>query len=169
MKIFKLIALLAIVATFAVAKPKPADAGGYVQIGYGYGYGYGYGHHFYRPLYFRPNYYGHYNYSYPYYKRYNYGRPYYEWYYSSQLSYTPKSFRGSASRGSVSRDKSHSIILATTPAPTVRPPSRIANLSFSSIAIGTTSSTSICTLSPGITISVPSGSFTWPVTSVVRK
>ena len=61
------------------------------------------------------------------------------------------------------------IIFATTPEPTVRPPSRMAKRSFSSIAIGTISSTSIETLSPGITISVPSGSCTIPVTSVVRK
>src|SRR5712691_11249927 len=60
-------------------------------------------------------------------------------------------------------------ILATTPAPTVRPPSRIAKRKPSSIAIGTRSSTSIVMLSPGITISVPSGSVTVPVTSVVRK
>jgi hypothetical protein len=52
----------------------------------------------------------------------------------------------------------YSMILATTPAPTVRPPSRMAKRSFSSMAIGTISSTSIDTLSPGITISVPSGS-----------
>src|ERR1700734_2847209 len=38
-----------------------------------------------------------------------------------------------------------------------------------SIAIGAISSTSIVTLSPGITISVPSGNCTTPVTSVVRK
>mgnify|MGYP007085774617 CR=1 FL=1 len=63
----------------------------------------------------------------------------------------------------------YSIIEATMPAPTVRPPSRIAKRSFSSIAIGTISSTSTVTLSPGITISVPSGSVTMPVTSVVRK
>jgi len=63
----------------------------------------------------------------------------------------------------------HSMICATTPAPTVRPPSRMANRSFSSIAIGTISSTVIVTLSPGITISVPSGRCTTPVTSVVRK
>ena len=44
------------------------------------------------------------------------------------------------------------------PAPTVRPPSRMAKRSFSSMAIGTISSTSTVTLSPGITISVPSGS-----------
>ena len=60
-------------------------------------------------------------------------------------------------------------ILATTPAPTVRPPSRMAKRSFSSIAIGTISSTYTEILSPGITISVPAGSFTIPVTSVVRK
>src|SRR5207302_8426581 len=63
----------------------------------------------------------------------------------------------------------HSMILATTPAPTVRPPSRMAKRRFSSIAIGTISSTVIATLSPGITISVPSGRCTTPVTSVVRK
>ena len=63
----------------------------------------------------------------------------------------------------------YSMMLATTPAPTVRPPSRMAKRSFSSIAIGTISATSIVTLSPGITISVPSGNVTMPVTSVVRK
>ncbi len=66
-------------------------------------------------------------------------------------------------------DVNYSIIFATTPAPTVRPPSRIAKRRPSSIAIGAISSTTICTLSPGITISVPSGSSTAPVTSVVRK
>src|SRR5262249_12608514 len=60
-------------------------------------------------------------------------------------------------------------IFATTPAPTVRPPSRMAKRSFSSMAIGTMSSTSTEILSPGITISVPAGSLTMPVTSVVRK
>src|SRR5690606_24288529 len=63
----------------------------------------------------------------------------------------------------------HLMIDATTPAPTVRPPSRMAKRSFSSMAIGTISVTSIATLSPGITISTPSGSDTTPVTSVVRK
>ncbi len=63
----------------------------------------------------------------------------------------------------------HLMIFDTTPAPTVRPPSRMAKRSFSSIAIGAISSTSNFRLSPGITISVPSGSFTVPVTSVVRK
>ena len=61
------------------------------------------------------------------------------------------------------------MILVTRPAPTVRPPSRIANRSPSSIAIGLPSSTVIATLSPGITISVPSGNSIVPVTSVVRK
>ena len=63
----------------------------------------------------------------------------------------------------------HLTIFATPPEPTVRPPSRMAKRSFSSIAIGTINYTSIETLSPGITISVPSGSCTIPVTSVVRK
>src|SRR5689334_11563082 len=67
------------------------------------------------------------------------------------------------------RSPSYLRILTTTPAPTVRPPSRMANLSFSSRALGTISSTSAVTLSPGITISVPCGSFTMPVTSVVLK
>jgi len=56
----------------------------------------------------------------------------------------------------------------TTPAPTVCPPSRIAKRSPSSSAIGVPSVTSRLTLSPGTTISRPSGSFTSPVTSVVR-
>ena len=37
------------------------------------------------------------------------------------------------------------------------------------MAMGAIRSTSIATLSPGITISVPSGSLIEPVTSVVRK
>src|SRR5215831_12437972 len=61
------------------------------------------------------------------------------------------------------------LILVTRPAPTVRPPSRIANRRPSSIAIGWISSTFISVLSPGSTISVPSGRATTPVTSVVRK
>ena len=67
------------------------------------------------------------------------------------------------------RRKSYSTTFVTEPAPTVRPPSRIANRVPSSMAIGAISSTSRVTLSPGITISVPSGSLTTPVTSVVRK
>src|SRR5579875_232661 len=64
---------------------------------------------------------------------------------------------------------SYSRILLTTPAPTVRPPSRIANRCPSSSATGVISAASIVTLSPGITISTPSGSLMSPVTSVVRK
>src|SRR5204863_8681119 len=60
-------------------------------------------------------------------------------------------------------------IFVTRPAPTVRPPSLIAKRRPSSIAIGVMSSIVICTLSPGITISIPSGSSTLPVTSVVLK
>ena len=63
----------------------------------------------------------------------------------------------------------HSTIDETTPAPTVRPPSRIAKRKPSSIAIGAIKFTCIAILSPGITISVPSGRSTVPVTSVVRK
>ena len=63
----------------------------------------------------------------------------------------------------------YSITSDTVPAPTVRPPSRIANRSPFSIAIGAINSISIATLSPGITISTPSGSVATPVTSVVRK
>src|SRR5689334_25395779 len=63
----------------------------------------------------------------------------------------------------------YSRIFATTPAPTVLPPSRMAKRSPCSIAIGVISVTTIFTLSPGITISVPLGSSTAPVTSVVRK
>src|SRR5690242_15982454 len=63
----------------------------------------------------------------------------------------------------------YSMIFATTPAPTVRPPSRMAKRNPSSIAIGAISVTVIWMLSPGITISVPDGNSTLPVTSVVRK
>ena len=62
----------------------------------------------------------------------------------------------------------YSMMLVTLPAPTVRPPSRIANRNPNSIATGTINSTVICTLSPGITISIPSGNLIDPVTSVVR-
>ena len=63
----------------------------------------------------------------------------------------------------------YSVIFATTPAPTVLPPSLIANLSPSSIAIGLRRFISSLILSPGITISVPLGSAIVPVTSVVLK
>ncbi len=62
----------------------------------------------------------------------------------------------------------YSIISATTPAPTVRPPSRIAKSSSFSMAMGIISSTSISALSPGIHMSLPT-SFAVPVTSVVLK
>jgi len=62
-----------------------------------------------------------------------------------------------------------SMMSETRPAPTVRPPSRIAKRIVFSMAIGVRSSTSMATLSPGMTISTPSGSLTEPVTSVVRK
>ena len=63
----------------------------------------------------------------------------------------------------------YSMIVATRPEPTVRPPSRIANVRPCSIAIGWISSIVISTLSPGIHISVPSGKLHTPVTSVVLK
>jgi len=68
----------------------------------------------------------------------------------------------------ITRDNYLSISLIT-PAPTVRPPSRMANRRPTSMAIGVINSALIDTLSPGITISTPSGSVTTPVTSVVRK
>ena len=63
----------------------------------------------------------------------------------------------------------YSIISLTTPAPTVLPPSLMANLTSFSIAIGVINSAKIVTLSPGIIISIPSGRFNMPVTSVVLK
>src|SRR5690606_4028196 len=64
---------------------------------------------------------------------------------------------------------SYLMILVTRPEPTVRPPSRMANFRPSSMATGWISSTRISVLSLGMTISVPSGRCTTPVTSVVRK
>src|SRR5216110_2688713 len=61
----------------------------------------------------------------------------------------------------------YSTISVTVPAPTVRPPSRIANRKPFSSATGAISSAVIDVLSPGITISTPSGSCRFPVTSVV--
>ena len=78
-------------------------------------------------------------------------------------------FRSAPFSGGALLSSLYSMIDATTPAPTVRPPSRMAKRSFSSMAIGTISSTVMAILSPGITISVPSGRCTTPVTSVVRK
>src|SRR3954470_17137321 len=63
----------------------------------------------------------------------------------------------------------YSVMLTTTPAPTVLPPSRMAKRCFSSMAMGVISSTSMVALSPGMIISVPAGSVHCPVTSVVRK
>jgi len=63
----------------------------------------------------------------------------------------------------------YSTICVTTPAPTVRLPSRIAKRACSSSAIGLLSSIVSSALSPGITISAPSPSWTVPVTSAVRK
>ena len=62
----------------------------------------------------------------------------------------------------------YSIISEIVPAPTVRPPSRMANRLPLSMATGVINSAVIGVLSPGITISTPSGSFSTPVTSVVR-
>ena len=62
----------------------------------------------------------------------------------------------------------YSIILLT-PGSTVLPPSRIAKFNFSDIAIGVISFTVNLASSPGITISVPAGNSTSPVTSVVLK
>ncbi len=63
----------------------------------------------------------------------------------------------------------YSMIVATAPEPTVRPPSRIAKRRPCSIATLWISSTVISTLSPGMHISVPAGSSQTPVTSVVLK
>lgn len=60
-------------------------------------------------------------------------------------------------------------ILVTTPAPTVRPPSRIAKRRPWSIATGASNFTLKVIVSPGITISLSAGNSTSPVTSVVRK
>ncbi len=63
----------------------------------------------------------------------------------------------------------YSIIAVTVPEPTVLPPSRIANFSPTSIAIGVMSLIVISIWSPGMHISTPSGSSATPVTSVVLK
>jgi hypothetical protein len=86
----------------------------------------------------------------------------------------PRGHRPSASlpRWTLRRNRhgaTYSTISVTTPAPTVRPPSRIANRNPFSSAIGVINSTAIATLSPGITISTPAGNVQTPVTSVVRK
>ena len=63
----------------------------------------------------------------------------------------------------------YSMIEATRPDPTVRPPSRIAKVRPWLIAIGWISSIVISMLSPGMHFSVPSGRLQTPVTSVVLK
>ena len=63
----------------------------------------------------------------------------------------------------------YSMIVATRPDPTVRPPSRIAKVRPWLIAIGWISSIVISMLSPGMHISVPSGRVITPVISVVLK
>jgi len=63
---------------------------------------------------------------------------------------------------------SYARISVIVPAPTVRPPSRIANRAPFSSATGVINSAVIVVLSPGITISTPSGRCSDPVTSVVR-
>jgi len=101
------------------------------------------------------------------------------------LSYAPVEVRGPVARTpheslfltmpadlvteQIESQENQSRIFVTTPDPTVRPPSRIAKRTPSSIAIGTINSTSILTLSPGETISTPPISFVAPVTSVVLK
>ena len=91
---------------------------------------------------------------------------------SSGLESAPSSGRplvaGIQERTSHRRRSNYLITFETVPAPTVRPPSRIAKRIFSSRATGAMSLTLSETLSPGITISTPSGSSISPVTSVVR-
>src|SRR4029077_13862247 len=70
--------------------------------------------------------------------------------------------------GRLSFGTRYSRIFVTAPAPTVWPPSRIANRSPSSRAIGVMSVIVRFTVSPGMTISVPVGRAAEPVTSVVR-
>jgi len=78
--------------------------------------------------------------------------------------------RGDGAPGSGAPSPSgHLLILVTRPAPTVRPPSRMAKRRPCSMAMGWISATVICVSSPGMTISVPSGNVMTPVTSVVRK
>src|SRR3954471_3248722 len=71
--------------------------------------------------------------------------------------------------GEVQAAFSYCTISEIVPAPTVCPPSRMAKRKPFSIATGVISSITSCTLSPGITISVPPGNSATPVTSVVRK
>src|SRR2546426_676757 len=63
----------------------------------------------------------------------------------------------------------YSVISVTTPAPTVRPPSRIANRNSFSIATGVIRSIVIVTLSPRITISPPARHVTTPPPPPLRR
>src|SRR2546422_1274686 len=56
----------------------------------------------------------------------------------------------------------YSVISVTTPAPTVRPPSRIANRNSFSIATGVIRSLVIVTLPPRLSLSAPAGHATPP-------
>lgn len=58
---------------------------------------------------------------------------------------------------------------STVPAPTVRPPSRMAKPSPSSSATALPSLTDTSTVSPGAALSTPSGRTSSPGTSVVRR
>ena len=73
--------------------------------------------------------------------------------------------RNNVSHKALSRYARISVIV---PAPTVRPPSRIAKREPFSMATGVINSPVMSVLSPGITISTPSGRWSEPVTSVVR-
>src|SRR6266581_7680178 len=75
--------------------------------------------------------------------------------------------RGAGHRNDVAH-VAYSRMSEIVPEPTVRPPSRIAKRDPFSIATGTISSPVIDVLSPGMTISTPSGRWSVPVTSVVR-
>jgi hypothetical protein len=88
---------------------------------------------------------------------------------SSSKTKNPPAHSGLTGFFGVRGSAHYSMMAVTAPAPTVRPPSRIAKRVPSSMAIGEISSTSISTLSPGMHISTPSGSLMTPVTSVVRK
>ena len=99
-------------------------------------------------------------------------------FYTQDAEYNSKKTKGTTIKLSLGLDFELSInavcyyystISVTTPAPTVRPPSRIAKRNPISIAIGVINSTLTSILSPGITISVPAFKVTTPVTSVVRK
>lgn len=90
------------------------------------------------------------------------------WGKNAMLLPEPQQISQILSRHGAARYLSYSRILVTTPAPTVRPPSLTAKRNVSSMAIGSSSSISISTLSPGKAIEMPSGRVIAPVTSAVR-